>query len=126
MKFSSTAIERFNSEKTEAEDRVALKGFGIHHGDLLIIPNSNVHWGDPVNTASKLGEDIADDMDVLISIEAHRLLQLGPRGSDGEAVNITQFASLPFEKRSHTVSRVDLTCFALPLLIKQSSNDPVS
>merc|ERR1712151_988845 len=44
-----------------------IKGYGIHTGDILIVPGTDVHWGDPVNTASKLGQDLATGGDILIS-----------------------------------------------------------
>ena len=38
---------------------------------MLIIPGTDVHWGDPVNTASKLGQDVASGGQLLISAAAH-------------------------------------------------------
>ena len=40
----------------EAVGADAVSGFGLHLGDLLLIPETDVHWGDAVNTASKLGQ----------------------------------------------------------------------
>jgi len=53
-----TAIIEHNATVDEL-DRIPLKGFGVHMGDILVLPDTDIHWGDPVNTSSKLGEDIA-------------------------------------------------------------------
>lgn len=47
-------------------DKIHLTGYGMHTGEMLFIEGSDIHWGDPVNTSSKLGQDIAEDGDVLI------------------------------------------------------------
>lgn len=51
-----------------------VRGWGVHHGSLLLVPGTDVHWGDPVNTASKLGQDIASDGQILISDAVFRSL----------------------------------------------------
>ena len=33
-----------------------MQGWGVDSGDLLIIPGTDVRWGDAVNTAGKLGQ----------------------------------------------------------------------
>jgi len=33
----------------------------MHSGLLLFVPGTDIHWGDPVNTSSKLGQDTAKD-----------------------------------------------------------------
>jgi class 3 adenylate cyclase len=45
----------------------AIRGYGIHEGNMLLVPGTDVHWGDPVNTASKLGQDGASDGQLIIS-----------------------------------------------------------
>lgn len=47
--------------------RAQIKGYGIHEGDILFLENTDVHWGDPVNTASKLGQDLATEGELLVS-----------------------------------------------------------
>jgi class 3 adenylate cyclase len=37
------------------KDRVPIKGYGVHKGDMFFVEGTDVHWGDPVNTSSKLG-----------------------------------------------------------------------
>ena len=44
-----------------------VRGLGIHTGTLLVINGTDVHWGDPVNTASKLGEDLARGGNLYVS-----------------------------------------------------------
>jgi len=47
--------------------RVSIRGFGVHTGDILYLPGTDVHWGDPVNTSSKLGQDTAKNGELIIS-----------------------------------------------------------
>ena len=46
----------FRGDACRAAD-VKMQGWGVDVGDLLVIPGTDVHWGDAVNTASKLGQD---------------------------------------------------------------------
>merc|ERR1719210_1694957 len=48
-------------------DGAVVTGWGIHQGEVLLVPHTDVHWGDPVNTASKIGQDLAGPGEVLIS-----------------------------------------------------------
>jgi class 3 adenylate cyclase len=59
-------VKQYNSEVTP-EEQMQPKGFGVHSGPMLIVPSTNVHWGDCVSTASKLGEDLAEEGEVLVS-----------------------------------------------------------
>jgi len=36
-------------------------------GEMLIVPGTDIHWGDPVNTSSKLGQDWAHDGTIIVS-----------------------------------------------------------
>jgi len=47
--------------------KIMVQGYGIHFGEILFVPGTDIHWGDPVNTASKLGQDIAEDGQIIIS-----------------------------------------------------------
>jgi hypothetical protein len=47
-------IRTYNSTHPESQ-QLQPKGFGVHIGRMLIVPGTNVHWGDCVSTASKLG-----------------------------------------------------------------------
>ncbi|CAJ1460053.1 unnamed protein product [Effrenium voratum] len=79
----------------------AVSGFGLHLGDLLLIPETDVHWGDAVNTASKLGQDIATDQNILISAAVQQAIR-EPNG-------------LGLEMEPLTVSRsnVSFQCFRI-------------
>lgn len=46
---------------------IGMQGWGVDSGDLLIIPGTDVRWGDAVNTAGKLGQDLADENSILIT-----------------------------------------------------------
>lgn len=51
-------------------DRELYISIGIGHGNILNVDNVHI-YGDEVNLASKLGEDIADKGDVLLTSGAH-------------------------------------------------------
>jgi adenylate cyclase len=53
------------------EDQIAL-AIGIDHGELLLIDDAEF-FGDPVNTACKLGEDVAADGETLVTARAFAL-----------------------------------------------------
>lgn len=59
-------FQRNQDEEPENHVYVAV---GIDYGDLLLI-GSDDYYGDPVNTASKLGEDIADRAQILVTKRA--------------------------------------------------------
>lgn len=63
---------------------VVVRGFGVHLGDLLLVDGTDVHWGDPVNTASKLGQDTADGGEILITKDTHEAIR-----SDARVNNLT-------------------------------------
>ena len=77
-------------------------GYGIHMGTLLIVPGTNVHWGDPVNTASKMAEDLAipGSPEIFVSAEIKESVRESGYGGD-----------LRFRKRKATISKVELTLF---------------
>lgn len=53
------------------EDQIAI-AIGIDHGDLLLIDDAEF-FGDPVNTACKLGEDVAAEGETLVTARAFAL-----------------------------------------------------
>ena len=57
-------------------DRVRL-GIGIAYGPVLDIDGVDF-WGDPVNVASKLGEDLADGGDLFMTAKAAELITPPP------------------------------------------------
>merc|ERR1712048_553467 len=61
-------VEKWNEENlVHGGAQVSIKGFGVHTGEILFIDGTDVHWGDPVNTASKLGQDFASNAEIVIS-----------------------------------------------------------
>jgi adenylate cyclase len=56
------------NQDEEPEDHIFV-AVGIDYGDMLLI-GSDDYYGDPVNTASKLGEDIADRAQILVTKRA--------------------------------------------------------
>jgi hypothetical protein len=67
-----------------------------------LVCRTDVHWGDPVNTASKLGEDLARDMQILVSAQLWDHIR--------EAPTVSQFTA---EKRTLSASKADLTCYSV-------------
>jgi adenylate cyclase len=53
------------------EDQIAV-AIGIDHGDLLLVDDADF-FGDPVNTACKLGEDVAAEGETLVTARAFAL-----------------------------------------------------
>lgn len=76
-----------------AEDRVFLS-IGIDYGDLLLIGDED-YFGDPVNTASKLGEDLAGKGETLVT---RRALERCDQGAEahGESLN-TRISEIEIE-----------------------------
>jgi adenylate cyclase len=61
------ALDRYNA-KAARDFRIGM-GIGIEHGSILLVEGVDL-FGDPVNIASKLGEDLADPGTVLVGPEA--------------------------------------------------------
>jgi class 3 adenylate cyclase len=70
-----TAIEQYNLNVATEHDKITVCGYGIHSGEMIFIEDTDIHWGDPVNTSSKLGQDIAKNGELLVtSIVYEKLL----------------------------------------------------
>ena len=87
------ALRAANEALPEADELGA--SIGIGYGDLLLVGEDDV-WGEEMNLASKLGEDLADCGEVLVTPAAR------------EAVTD---ADLAFEERSYSVSGLALGAF---------------
>ena len=61
--------ELFRSNQARELDEHIYLSVGIDHGDLLLVGDSDF-YGDPVNTASKLGEDLAVTGETLVTERA--------------------------------------------------------
>ena len=51
------AIKEMMRERNRFQDdvaRVDLEGAGVHVGHIIMVPGTDVHWGDPINFAAKL------------------------------------------------------------------------
>jgi len=60
---------------TQPEDRQLYAAIGIGYGDVLVLEHADM-FGDEVNKASKLGEDIARAGEILLTASARARLQL--------------------------------------------------
>lgn len=97
------AIDRHNATPAESRgSRCRVDGWGVHVGNVLFIEGTDVHWGDPVNTASKLGQDCASDGQLLVSPQAKDRL-----GKD------TACAALQYKDELFMKSKVELKCFSI-------------
>jgi class 3 adenylate cyclase len=61
---ASAALDRFYK----------LNGIGCHFGPLTLVPGTDVHWGDCVNTAAKLADDVCKGEQMMITETVHQLL----------------------------------------------------
>lgn len=77
-------------------------GIAAHAGQLLVVPDTNVHWGDPVNTASKLAEDVASHGEVFITESIYHQIRSHPAAN-----------SVTFRQQSFAISRIELPCFQI-------------
>jgi len=84
---------------TELRKCLRATGYGVHNGDMVVVEGTDVHWGDPVNTASKLGQDIACEGSIIVSdtIEAACAAELSP--------------GVCFKPRTEKLSGVEFACF---------------
>jgi|TARA_B110000091_G_C13683892_1_gene419095 class 3 adenylate cyclase len=82
------AVQHYNQQLTSEHEknRLNVVGWGIHVGTMIFVEGTDIHWGDPVNTASKLGQDLATDGDLLLSSavmaiakEHHKLCETGSK-----------------------------------------------
>jgi class 3 adenylate cyclase len=85
-------LTRANADEA-AEDRVFLS-IGIDYGDLLMIGNDDF-FGDPVNTASKLGEDLAGKGETLVTRRALERCEAGT-AAHGESLH-TRISEIEIE-----------------------------
>ena len=75
---------------------------GIGYGELLMISDDDDFYGNELNLASKLGEDIAEAGETLLTEAAHaRLMEEGPK------------MTLAFDRREIVVSKMTLKAYAL-------------
>ena len=69
---------------------------------MIFVPGTDVHWGDPVNTSSKLGQDIAKDGEILITTSVYK-----------SVAHTALFKDAQFAPRKYIKSRVEFTCYAV-------------
>eukprot|EP01130_Rhizamoeba_saxonica_P019220 TRINITY_DN9879_c0_g1_i1.p1 TRINITY_DN9879_c0_g1~~TRINITY_DN9879_c0_g1_i1.p1 ORF type:complete len:349 (+),score=102.42 TRINITY_DN9879_c0_g1_i1:489-1535(+) len=99
------SIREYNRNQSE-DNQIPLKGYGIHNGTMLLVPNSDIHWGDPVNTASKLGEDLAENGNIYISEYVYSLV----------STQLEQQSNLEYTKLDLSASEADLTSYSIKKL----------
>jgi len=71
---------------------------------MIFVPGTDVHWGDPVNTSSKLGQDIAQNGEILITTPVFKSIERTP-----------QFKNAQFKSRKFQKSHVEFICYAVHL-----------
>ncbi len=88
VKSSREIISRLNTVNVLLPaDRRLYASIGIGFGDVLVLEDEDL-FGDEVNLASKLGEDVAQGGDVLLTEAAHKALSAGV-ASTPERVSIS-------------------------------------
>jgi hypothetical protein len=63
----------------EGTPRILISGIGMHVGKVLHVPDTDIHWGDPVNTASKLSQEFARNGEIYISKQTYEACEGDPR-----------------------------------------------
>jgi class 3 adenylate cyclase len=81
---------------TQPPDRQLYASVGIGYGDVLVLEHADM-FGDEVNKASKLGEDIAQRGEILLTAAARDRLRVQVR----------------LEELQQSISRLELTYFAV-------------
>lgn len=99
-------LHKYNAENPE--HKIPVDCIGLHCGDVLIVPGTDIHWGDAVNTASKFAEDVGRPGQVLLSNAVHAILQLLPVARQQEAAG-----RIRYEEKKVMVSKVELEIFEL-------------
>lgn len=74
------------SERRAEPERILLC-VGVGFGRILRVGDSDV-WGEQVNAASKLGEDVARTDEILVTRAARDALSSAPRGVSFEAISV--------------------------------------
>lgn len=95
-------VELHNASRHAKRTPCRIDGYGIHYGSILFVKDTDVHWGDPVNTASKLGQDIATDGNILITQEVYQKIETDPT-----------CAMLEFANGTFVKSGVEFLCFSV-------------
>ena len=72
---------------------------------MIFVEGTDIHWGDPVNTASKLGQDLATNGDLLVSQSVEELVKDHALLQEKEGVH--------FESRLLKRSGVDFPAFCV-------------
>lgn len=74
-------------------------GFGMHAGEILCLPYSYICFGDPLNVASKLGEDVLDQGEIGLTPECY------------DALKRIGMPTKEWAPRTYTVSGVKIDCY---------------
>ena len=139
-------VENWNEDnRLNHKDELEITGFGMHTGKIIFVEGTDIHWGDPVNTSSKLGQDIAKDGIILISdkvkngvdIEFSKEYGTTTKRSPFTKLNASHYqddgsdtrVELNYVSQTVTVSKVALECFvvqasesiAIPLLNEEDT-----
>jgi len=74
-----------------------VKGFGLHTSPMLVLPGTDICFGDAANTASKLSEDVGENLSVYVT--------------KGVMDGVGFINGLKTEAKIISVSGVDLECY---------------
>jgi len=102
MEARRAVIEYNKTAEATGSRPVEISGFGLHSGTLLFVEGTDVHWGDPVNTASKLGQDLAETNDVYVMPVVKEAADQDERCKD-----------FRYSTRELVKSKVTFTCYSV-------------
>jgi hypothetical protein len=77
------------------------------------VPGTNVHWGDCVSTSSKLGEDLGDSEDIIISAEVYDAVKGTPAAE-----------AFAFDESELQTSGVLFKCYKVSRAASDSASPP--
>ena len=91
------AIKRYNNNNNNGNKmRIESSGFGIDCGNVLFVENSFICFGDCINSASKLGQDLAKPLEIWISDRCYQMMKSDTQVND-------QLSNVNFTKHTKNV-----------------------
>lgn len=92
-----------DNQTRQSQDRVRVS-IGIAFGSFLLLPNGNDYFGDCVNIAAKLGEDVASAEEILIAMSPE---------AETAVDSMKEIGTVSFERRTYSISGVSIEAFAV-------------
>jgi len=97
-------IDQHNNNNSNSY-QIETSGFGLHRGDILSFPEVFMQFGDVLNTASKIGEDLGEEGDIVITEDVKKDINL-KENLDNQ---------LFFQEKQESISGVNLKYYIVTL-----------